>query len=150
MINEFLVKGVIMSTTMKQPVMDIYFRVWGDALEPAEVSNILKIQPTMAMRKGEKQVGRQTGNIVIAKTGKWFLDIGEYIHSNNVADYIQFILKILRELDQPLYDLKGVEKLQITFVLQVREDVDDIEFDLKSDLLKEVIKQDIDLSFAII
>lgn len=51
---------------------DVCIRLFGDDLDPDEVTALLGAQPTTACRKGDELVGR-TGRVRIAKTGSWRL-----------------------------------------------------------------------------
>lgn len=44
-------------------------RFFGDDLDPAEVTVLLGAEPTVAIRKGDEQLGSKTGTVRIAKTG---------------------------------------------------------------------------------
>lgn len=49
----------------------ITLRFFGDELIPEDISAALGVLPTQACRKGERIIGRHSGTIRIAKTGRW-------------------------------------------------------------------------------
>ncbi|MEY2499667.1 MAG: hypothetical protein QOI07_1 [Verrucomicrobiota bacterium] len=59
-----------MSALLKSVVT---LRISGDALLPAEISELLGAQPTHGVAKGDETVGEQTGTRRIAKSGMWRL-----------------------------------------------------------------------------
>lgn len=137
------------SKELKIPFIEIFFMVWGDELDPEEISKILKIKPTETAKKGDLVIGKKTGTTVLSKTGKWFLKTKEHVNSCQVIDHVEFILTFLRGLEEPLCNFKTIEKLTITFLIQVDVDTDSVEFDLNPNLLKEIVRQKIELSFSI-
>jgi hypothetical protein len=48
-------------------------RIIGDDLNPHEITQALGASPTKAQTKGDKLVGKKTGNVRIAKFGMWSL-----------------------------------------------------------------------------
>src|SRR5687767_13216126 len=46
-------------------------RIYGDDLDPGEITRLLGATPTKALRKGEEIVGKVTGHARIAKAGMW-------------------------------------------------------------------------------
>ena len=48
-------------------------RIIGDDLVPDEITHALGASPTKAQIKGEKVVGRKTGNVRVASSGMWRL-----------------------------------------------------------------------------
>lgn len=55
----------------------VSLRIFGDDLEPDEISSILNCEPTNKTKKGEIIVGRVTGNRRIAPVGSWLLESAE-------------------------------------------------------------------------
>jgi hypothetical protein len=47
--------------------------LYGDDLDPAEVSHLLGCQPTNAHRRGEIRIGKKTGHKTVYTQGAWFL-----------------------------------------------------------------------------
>jgi ribosomal protein L19 len=52
----------------------VTLRIGGDDLVPHEITKLLGAQPTTAQAKGDKIVGRKTGQVRIAKMGIWMLE----------------------------------------------------------------------------
>jgi hypothetical protein len=46
-------------------------RIFGDDLDPEEISSLLGAQPTESWKKGDELRGKVTGSVRIAKTGMW-------------------------------------------------------------------------------
>jgi hypothetical protein len=52
----------------------VTLRLFGDDLDPAEVSALLKAEPTAASRKGDVRIS-SSGREVISRTGSWRLNL---------------------------------------------------------------------------
>jgi hypothetical protein len=48
--------------------------LYGDDLDPVEISNLLGCQPTSSHRRGEVRIGKKTGHRTVYKQGAWLLD----------------------------------------------------------------------------
>lgn len=48
-------------------------RIYGDSLDPDDVTRLLGCEPTVSERKGEHVVGPKTGAVRVARTGSWRL-----------------------------------------------------------------------------
>lgn len=48
-------------------------RIYGDSLDPDDVTRLLGCEPTVSERKGERVVGPKTGVVRVARTGSWRL-----------------------------------------------------------------------------
>jgi hypothetical protein len=67
-------------------------RVFGEHLDPDEVSKLLGAQPTHSYRKGDvRYVQKTTGKQTIAKHGGWLLDLG-HREPENLNEQIAAIL----------------------------------------------------------
>jgi hypothetical protein len=51
----------------------ITLRIFGDDLNPVEITNLLGYEPTESRAKGEKWIGKKSGKEYSAKTGSWLL-----------------------------------------------------------------------------
>jgi hypothetical protein len=78
-------------------------RFVGDALEPDEISHIVKEKPTRAYRKGEIYRPGPRSPEITAKTGVWYFSTKHKIHSNDLADHIN----ALERLVSPVADRDG-------------------------------------------
>ena len=81
----------------------ITFRVMGDSLNPDEITQILKVVPSVAYRKGEPySAGARTGTLS-GKTGVWMISTERKpdrgIDSKDFADHLNAILAVFA-LDQ--------------------------------------------------
>jgi hypothetical protein len=56
---------------LKKSVVSL--RIYGDDLVPDEITRLLGVSPTHAVIKGEKIIGRKTGDVRFAKSGMWRL-----------------------------------------------------------------------------
>lgn len=53
-------------------------RLFGDALDPAEITRLLGVEPSRAESKGQAITGR-SGHVRIAKTGRWCHELNESV-----------------------------------------------------------------------
>jgi hypothetical protein len=51
----------------------VTLRICGDDLIPEEITELLGVPPTHGQRKGDRFVGKKTGQVRIAKAGMWRL-----------------------------------------------------------------------------
>jgi hypothetical protein len=71
----------------------VTFRVAGERLSPDEVTNLLKVTPTHAHRRGEPHsTGRST---VVGKTGVWLFSTDRIMLGGNLYDHLGLIFTIL-------------------------------------------------------
>ena len=78
-------------------------RFAGDALDPDEISNVVKARPTKAHRKGEIYRPSPRSPEVTGKTGIWYFSTRRKIQSNDLSDH----LNILERLISPFGDRDG-------------------------------------------
>ena len=65
-------------------------RLYGDALDPAEVSRLLGLEPTDSAAKGETVVVGAKSRT--APTGRWILTSENAIQSTNLEDHLDWLL----------------------------------------------------------
>jgi hypothetical protein len=70
-------------------------RFVGDALEPDEISHIVKEKPTRAYKKGEVYRPGPRSPEITAKTGVWYFSTKHKIHSNDLADHISALERLV-------------------------------------------------------
>jgi hypothetical protein len=71
----------------------VTFRIAGDSLSPDDVTNLLRVTPTHAHRRGEQySTGRST---IIGKTGVWLFSTDRIMLSGNLHDHLGLIFIIL-------------------------------------------------------
>jgi Domain of unknown function (DUF4279) len=78
-------------------------RFAGDALEPDEISSVIKERPSRAYRKGEIFRPGPRSPEVTGKTGMWYFSTRRKIQSNDLADH----LNALERLISPFGDRDG-------------------------------------------
>ena len=74
-------------------------RFFGDDLLPEAVSALLGAEPTSCVRKGEEIVGRSTGNIRIAPTGRWSLMAARREPEGLDAQVFEILNRLTSDLD---------------------------------------------------
>jgi hypothetical protein len=71
------------------------FRVRGDSLDPANITSILHVHPTVAYSKGMKyEAGERTGTLV-GQTGVWLFTSRRIVASENLSEHLSYIVKLL-------------------------------------------------------
>lgn len=70
-------------------------RFAGDALDPDEISRVVKEQPTKAYRKGEIYRSGPHGPDVTGRTGVWYFSTRRKIPSNDVADHLDALERLI-------------------------------------------------------
>lgn len=93
------------------PLIDVALYLRGDALDPALVTAILKVEPTKAHKKDEKR-RIASGKEVISKTGLWELTSKE--QSTSVSKQLSWIQEKFNFFDNPLFTLPGVEDAELS------------------------------------
>src|SRR5260370_10238576 len=73
----------------------VTLRFAGDALDPAEISAILPVAPTRAHKKGEEFVAGPHAGKLHGRTGIWYLATDTLVQSDDLADHLKFIEKLL-------------------------------------------------------
>jgi hypothetical protein len=66
-----------------------------DALEPDEISHIVREKPTRAYKKGEVYRPGPRSPEITAKTGVWYFSTKHKIHSNDFADHINALERLV-------------------------------------------------------
>jgi len=80
----------VTSMTNSENTLGTYatLRFAGDALDPDEISSILRTQPTRAYRKGQKYSPGPRSPEVIGKTGIWYFSTKYFVSSKNLAEHL--------------------------------------------------------------
>jgi hypothetical protein len=73
----------------------VTLRFAGDDLDPREISAILPVEPTRAHKKGEEFVGGPKAGKLRGRTGMWFLATDKLVDSDDLADHLRFVEKLL-------------------------------------------------------
>src|ERR1700744_5865244 len=71
------------------------FRVAGDTLDPNEVTNVLRVRPTHAHRKGEAYRVGSRGAVITPRTGVWYLSTQHLVESSDLRDHFNYLLNVL-------------------------------------------------------
>jgi hypothetical protein len=93
-------------------------RFAGDALDPDEISRIIKEQPTKAYRKGETYRSGPHGPDVTGRTGVWYFSTRQKIPSTDLADHLSVLDRLVApfgdqdNLLKELRDIMGRRNLQ--------------------------------------
>ena len=69
----------------------VTLRFAGDDLDPAEISAILRIEPTRAHRKGEVFLAGSHAGKLRGRTGMWFLATDKLVNSDNLNEHLAFV-----------------------------------------------------------
>lgn len=72
-------------------------RVFGDALDPAEVTRLLGVEPSRAESKGQAITGR-SGHVRIAKTGRWYLELHESVPGDLDAQVQELLARVHQDI----------------------------------------------------
>jgi hypothetical protein len=70
-------------------------RFAGDALDPDEISSVIKERPTRAHRKGEIFRPGPRSPEVTGKTGIWYFSTRRKIRSDNLADHLNALERLI-------------------------------------------------------
>ena len=70
-----------------------WLRIMGDDLDPDEITQLLKIQPTRTQRKGKPWVGRGSHTY---KISGWFLSTEKILTSHDSRHHLDWILEHIR------------------------------------------------------
>jgi hypothetical protein len=70
-------------------------RFAGDALDPDEITRVIKEQPTQAYRKGEKHRTGPHGPEIVGKTGMWYFSTRHKIPSKNLTDHLEALVRLV-------------------------------------------------------
>ena len=96
--------------TTPNPLIDATIYVWGEALDPANVTALLGIEPSVSRRKGTKRLA-PTGREIVAKTSVWTLS--PQTKSENLSDHVQELASMV---DERLSQLSGVPGFEGAYV----------------------------------
>lgn len=66
------------------------FRLFGDALDPDEVTRLLGVKPSFARRKGDKY--GNPARPVVSRTGIWALESETSVVSPDLEPHVEFLL----------------------------------------------------------
>ncbi len=67
----------------------------GDQLDPAEITEILRITPTLGYSKGEKYFAGERADLITGRTGVWYLATDKVIDSPKFHDHLMALFAVL-------------------------------------------------------
>jgi Domain of unknown function (DUF4279) len=74
-------------------------RFAGDALDPAEISDILGVGPTLAYRKDERYFAGPRTGMITGRTGIWLLSTDGSVTGSDLDQHISYLFKLIFEDD---------------------------------------------------
>jgi hypothetical protein len=86
-------------------------RFAGDALDPDEITRVVKQQPTRAYRKGERYRPGPRSPEITGKTGVWYFSTRRRIAGNELADHLDAVVRLIlpfADADQRLRELREI------------------------------------------
>jgi hypothetical protein len=85
------------STTKSKPEARAFatLRFYGDRLDPERISDILKLPPTKAWRKGERYFAGPHAGYLVGRTGTWFLATDTHVESPDLEQHLDFLTRLL-------------------------------------------------------
>lgn len=96
--------------------MDVALYLYGEELHPPLVTNMIGSSPTKSWSKGEKIIGKNSGTVVIAKTGLWMLKTNST--SGNICDHLDELLSRLERANiHDVYRIEGVQHAKVDVFL---------------------------------
>jgi Domain of unknown function (DUF4279) len=101
------------STTNSENTISTFatLRFAGDALDPEEISSVLKENPTHAYKKGESYRPGPRSPEITGKTGVWFLSTKRKIQSNDVVDHLNALERIISPFGDQDNRLKQIREI---------------------------------------
>src|SRR5689334_883760 len=73
-------------------------RIFGDDLDPLEITRLLGHEPSSAERKGQEIVGKSTRAIRVARTGSWYLVAERRAPGDLDAQIVEILSKLSSDL----------------------------------------------------
>jgi hypothetical protein len=86
-------------------------RFVGDALDPDEISRVVRQQPTRAYRKGEWYRPGPRSPELVGKTGLWYISTKRIVPSKNLADHLDTLTRLISPFadeDRRLKELREI------------------------------------------
>jgi hypothetical protein len=71
------------------------FRIAGDNLRPAQITELLRLRPTLSYAKGEEYERGPHKRKIVGRTGMWFFNTDEKLKSNRLEDHVAFLLHVI-------------------------------------------------------
>ena len=102
-----------MSTTNSENTIRTFatLRFAGDALDPDEISRVVKEQPTKAYRKGQTYRSGPHGPDITGRTGVWYFSTRRKTPSKDLADHLNLLERLVApfgDQDARLKELRDI------------------------------------------
>jgi ribosomal protein L19 len=121
----------------------VTLRIFGDDLNPDEISELLKCNPSVSYKKGDIIKNGQTAK---AKTGRWSLEST----LSDETDLEEKVWDILKRLSSDVNVWKSITtKYEVVFFCGVFLDTDNRGFGLSVSLMREISRLGIEIGFDI-
>lgn len=91
--------------------ISINLRLTGDALNPETITAILKVEPTIARKKGDRRIS--TSKEIVSKFGLWTWKILDQDESIGINQQIEQLGNTFKDLNLSLKDLPHVDEAWI-------------------------------------
>ena len=129
-------------------IVKICLRIWGKDISPAEVTDLLKIEPSKCHSKGESI--SENGTIRNYKTGYWEISSPPEFEPQDIDSHLEYFLNICRNSKSSLSDISGIDGADIHFIVGVEENADSFEFGLCASVLAEIASVGLGVTFVVI
>ena len=93
-------------------------RFAGDALDPDEISHVVKEQPTKAYRKGQTYRSGPHGPDIIGKTGVWYFSTRRKVPSKDLSDHLNALERLIAPFGDQESRLKKLRDIMASKNLQ--------------------------------
>src|SRR5260370_37700539 len=89
-------RSVISKTKSNAGTLDVFasLRFAGDRLQPGRITQLLRVEPTVAYRKGDVYK-RSRGHEVVGRTGLWLLSSEGHVSSNELHDHFAYLRAVI-------------------------------------------------------
>ena len=95
-------------------------RFAGDALDPDEISRVIKEKPTKAYRKGQTYRSGPHGPDVTGRTGVWYFSTRRKIPSKDLVDHLNALDRLIAPFGDQDNRLKELRDIMLRRNLQAR------------------------------
>lgn len=86
-------------------------RFAGDALDPDEISRVVKQQPTKAYRKGQTYRSGPHGPDITGRTGVWYFSTRRKVPSKDLIDHLHVLDALIAPFGDQDYRLKELREI---------------------------------------
>jgi hypothetical protein len=131
--------------------IDATIYMWGDNLDPGELTSLFGLTPQTARRKGE-ETRRPNDEISIARTGSWVLSTARLVTSDSATDHLTFLTDRFSENIALLKDRGMIDKVRISIMVsgKPRRNVSSWGDELETRVLSAVVNMGASLSVTVL